>query len=387
VALIQPLFVAIDSSILAFWAQEAFSQDPEPQTRARAVLKSLLDSNWVAVLCWHHFEELIRHPALHVAADRVAFLKSLPYVAWIANLVERDELGSIADLFAAEVKAIVVSDNLGLPALLTSVRQDIVRYGAPTEIATFEHWRDLRPLLAAKAPSEQEIASIVHAESTIKDNAKIAGLKNAPARGRDSLKQFLSSQAMELERILSLRGDPRIADPKHTATKFTKIMSNDIFGMLDRGGTPLDAFIKQFDVPESDISGTTTLGEFKLMARRRKLSRSAAERLGMDLDQIWPKLRAAKIPSEIIQQTIRRARKPAPRASGSDLGDDYLACLAPYVDAVVADKRTHEFLAQGSRRDHSFAQMVGFFAKVSSYIQLPTALAGYEKWKESNKRA
>lgn len=146
---------------------------------------------------------------------------------------------------------------------------------------------------------------------------------------------------------------------------------------MNREGTALDIFLASHDVPKSDISDRTTLEQFKQIARRRRLARVAVNQLGLDFESVWPKLRDAEIPSEIIQQTVRSARKAAHRASGSDLGDDYLVCLGPYVDAVIVDKRTHEFLTQGVRRDPYFRQMVGFFGKAASYKHLPAVLAAY----------
>ena len=171
------------------------------------------------------------------------------------------------------------------------------------------------------------------------------------------------------------RGDPRLTDPNHTAREFVSTLASNLAEAMNRGGTAFDAFVDQHDVPRKDINGATTLRQFKQLARMRNLARIAVKQLGLNLDQIWPKLRDAKIPSEVIQETIRKARKTAPRASGSDLGDDYLACLAPYVDAIIVDKRTHELMTQGARRDPYFRKMVGFFEKAASYRQLPEILA------------
>lgn len=154
-------------------------------------------------------------------------------------------------------------------------------------------------------------------------------------------------------------------------------MSYELTAAADLEGTAFDIFLASSDVPLSDISDKTTLKMFARTARLRKLARAACNQLGVDLDQIWPRIRAAKIPSEIIKDTIREARKTATRASGSDLGDDYLACLAPYVDAITVDKRTHEFMTQGSRRNPYFREMAGFFAKTTTYKQLPAVLASY----------
>ncbi|NWF74716.1 MAG: hypothetical protein HXY51_16995 [Nitrospirae bacterium] len=55
-----------------------------------------------------------------------------------------------------------------------------------------------------------------------------------------------------------------------------------------------------------------------------------------------------------------------------------MACLAPYVDAIVVDKRTHEFMIQGSRHNPYFRETVGFFIKAKSYRDLPALLLALE---------
>ena len=225
------------------------------------------------------------------------------------------------------------------------------------------------------ATREQEIASIVHGKHSIHDDTKIAWLKKIQSIDRTAINSLASAEVEKLAKGLMDRGDRRLVDPYRTAQDFLKIVSTHLIDALNLKGTAYDVFVASHDVPKSDISDRTTLRQFKQIARLRKRVRVACDQLGIDLDQVWPKLRNAKIPSEIVQNTIRMARRTALRASGSDIGDDYLACLAPYVDAIIVDKRTHEFMAQGARRDSYFRELVGFFEKATSYKQLPKILA------------
>lgn len=243
------------------------------------------------------------------------------------------------------------------------------------EIELLNDWAYLHPILRAMAIREQEIASILHTERAVNDDVEIAQLRNIQINDPTHFEQLLLDEIVRTTEDLTGRGDPRLTDPNHTAREFVSTVASNLAEAVNRGGTAFHAFVEQHDVPQKDITDTTTLRQFKQLARMRRLVRIAVKRLGLDLDQIWPKLRDAKIPSEIIQETIRKARKTAPRASGSDLGDDYLACLAPYVDAIIVDKRTHEFMTQGTRRDPYFREMVGFFEKATSYRQLPEVLA------------
>jgi hypothetical protein len=377
VELVLPRFVAIDSSTLASWARDAFAADIEPRAFARDVQTSLLNANWIPIICLHHFIELARHPDLEVAAKRIDFLKSFSQIAWFGRSYGSNILGAIVDIFEAEVATILASPDIDFPGIRRSVREKLVQSGPPTDIEVLNDWEYLHPALKAMAIREQEIASIIHTEHTVNDDVEVAQLRNIQIKDLTHFEQSLIDEIAKTTEDLTGRGDPRLTDPHHTAREFVSTVASNLAETVNRGGTAFDAFVEQHDVPQNDITDTTTLRQFKQLARMRKLARIAVKQLRLDLDQIWPKLRDAKIPSEIIQETIRKARKTAPRASGSDLGDDYLACLAPYVDAIIVDKRTHEFMTQGARRYPYFREMVGFFEKATSYRQLLEILARY----------
>ena len=370
-----PRFVAIDSSVLASWAKDAFASDSKLRASARDVQSPLLDANWIPIVCLHHFMELARYPDLEVAGKRITFLKSFSQIAWLGRSYGSKILGSIVDLFEAEVGAILTCPDVDFTGMRRSVREKLVQYGAPSEIELLNDWAYLHPILRAMAIREQEIASIMHAKHSAHDDTEIARLKKIRPIGQTALNRPVPAKVEKLAKDLSDHGDSRLVDPYRTAQDFLKMVSSHLVDASKVEGTAYDVFVASLDVPQSDISDGTTLRQITQIARRRKLARVAVNQLGMDFDQVWPKLRDTKIPSEIVQETIRKARKSAPRGSGSDIGDDYLACLAPYVDAIIVDKRTHEFMTQGARRDPYFRKMVGFFEKATSYRQLPEILA------------
>ncbi len=374
--MVTPRFIAIDSSILIGWATDAFASDPKLRATARDVQTNLLDSNWAPIICLQHFIELARHPDIKVSARRIDLLNSFSRIGWFGRSNESRILGGIVDVFEAEIETIIASSDIDFPALRKSVKEKLVRYGPPTDIDVLNEWAYLHPAIVAMGDREQEIASIPHAKHSVFDDMEISQLKKKGRVDQTSFNRPLPAEVEKLTEDLKNHGDRRLLDPNRTAQDFLNLVSYELTA-ADREGTAFDIFLASSDVPLSDISDKTTLRMFARTARLRKLARAACNQLGVDLDQIWPRIRAAKIPSEIIKDTIREARKTATRASGSDLGDDYLACLAPYVDAIIVDKRTHEFMTQGSRRNPYFREMAGFFAKTTTYKQLPAVLASY----------
>ena len=122
--LILPRFVAIDSSILASWAKDAFASDSKNQALAHNVKTSLLDANWIPIICLHHFIELARHSDLEVAARRIDFLKSFSQIAWLGRSYGPTILGAVVDVFEAEVAAIVASPYIDFSGIRRSVREN-----------------------------------------------------------------------------------------------------------------------------------------------------------------------------------------------------------------------------------------------------------------------
>lgn len=377
--LILPQFVAIDSSILASWTNDTFAEDPKRRASAREVQKRLFDTSWIPIICLHHFIELARHSDIEIGRRRIDFLRSFSQIAWIGRSYDQKMLGAIVDIFEAEVATIGKFPTIGFQGLREMVRSRLFQYGPPTDIAILHDWEYMHSTLEAMATREQEVASILHTEGRVNDDTEIGQLRNIRVNNPTAFEQPLLEEIAKVTEDLSRRGDSRLIDPDRTAREFVGMVGRDLAEAIQRGGTAFDAFLEQRDVPKNDITDNTTLGEFKRLARLRKLARVATTQLGVDLDMVWPNLRDAKIPSEILQQTIREARRSAPRASGSDLGDDYLVCLAPYVDAIIVDKRTHEFMTQAARRDPFIHEIAGFFTKAPSYEQLPEILVAHPR--------
>jgi hypothetical protein len=373
--MIAPRFVAIDTSVLASWAKAASSRDSTDRARSHHTLESLLNRGWIPVLTIHHFIELIRHPDLRLVSNRIKFLKSLPQVAWICNLLEQDHLGSVVDVFDAEVRTILDNPDVTIPVLKTSVRHEVLRFGSGSNIATLDLWQDFRPVVLKHIVREQEIASLVHVSPTNHAAIPISVLKRRQLPDRRILHLLHAAEAATVASQLTHRGDIRIRDPFKVALEFEAKLQTQLARIVDQTTSSLDAFLQQFDISRSDIRDSTTLAEFEQLAQRRQHVRATSTRLGLDLDTIWVKTRHASIPSDTVIAAIRRSRSSAPRASGSDITDDYLAAIGPYLDAIIVDKRTNEFLTQAARRDESLRCMIGFFARVKSYDKLPQTLA------------
>ena len=172
-----PRLIAADSSILALWAQDAFSDDSDLRAAARTAQTDLLQANWIPIICLHHFIELGRHSDVKVGTIRFDFLKSFPQIAWLGRSYDPTLLGAIVDVFEAEVATIAAFPGLSFSDMRDSVRAKLLRYSPPSDIKALSDWVWLHPTLEAMARHEQEVASIIHAHQSDHDDMKISELK------------------------------------------------------------------------------------------------------------------------------------------------------------------------------------------------------------------
>ncbi len=377
-ALIKPKFIAIDSSVLGKWAADAHSNDPGARKMAGNVLGHILSENWIPVICWHHIEELIRHPDEAIAEDRMKFLFALPHVAWIWTANGSDFIGSMVDVQAAEIQVHFSAEYDSVKKRCLATRNLLLHFGKLSEIPTISLWRNLRPFAIGMGKEQQKIASIRHSKSNVNNDTPLSVLKDKRTLSYEEAKQACQEDMPKHTQEIVERGDKRLS--KHEAEAVTQVFSDKVLSHFsekkESGRSAYEAFFEQFGHKSNEFPEDVTIGEFKYAADRRKKLGTAIQLLGLEIESVWPKLENYRLPSEEVISAIRNSRKNAIRASGSDLNDDYLASLMPYLDAVVVDKRTYEYLMQAKKRSPQISMFIGSMVKVSSYNQLPSVLNG-----------
>ena len=375
-ALIKPKFIAIDSSVLGKWAADAHSDDSHTRKMAGNVLDQILLENWVPVISWHHIEELIRHPDEAIVEDRMKFLFALPHVAWIWAANGSDLIGSVVDVEAAEIQVHLSAKYDSVKKRCLATRDRLLRFGKLSEIPTIRLWRYLRPVAIYMGKNQQKIASIRHSKSNVNDNTPLSALKGKKPLSYEEAKQACQEEATKITQELIDRGDKRLSEHKAVAQDFSDKIFSLIAGKSKDGKSVFETFFEQFGYKPNEFPEDVTIGEFKYAADRRKKLGIAIQLLGLEIESVWPKLENYRLPSEEVISAIHNSRKNAIRASGSDLNDDYLASLMPYLDAVVVDRRTYEYLMQAKKRNPRISTLIGSMVKVSSYNQLPSVLNG-----------
>ncbi|MDG4475470.1 hypothetical protein [Thiovibrio frasassiensis] len=376
-SIIQPKFIAIDSSILINWAGDANSNDIKRKKRAITVLEEIISQNWVPVICWHHFEELARHAEESLIASRIEFLKSFPMLAWIWRADGYDFLGSIVDVVSAEIQIFVSKQEMSKDEKRACVRSCMLRFGKPKDIPTLALWKELHPYCIAMGKRQQEISSVCHISSNEQDKTLLSELDSKSVMETEQARQAYISEVSSVTNELIAKGDKRLDNPEEISRSFCDQVFSEVQGISNCKSKLSESFINHFGFSKCDLPDNATLGDLKKAVVRRQQLEISVRQLGLNIDEVWPKLKNHLLPSEEIISEIRISRKNALRSSGSDINDDYLASLIPYLDAVLVDKRTYEYLRQASiRNPHLFSSIKSIF-KAGAYYQLPEILVQF----------
>lgn len=373
----KPKFIAIDTSILSEWAKDTYSNDVGRRNIASKTLDQILSNNWVPVITWYHFEELLKYSDESAVENRMRFILNLPHVAWLWRANGLKHIGSVVDVLAAEIKTYLSAEcDAKIEDLLLATRAYLLRFGVPSDIPTLKMWRELRQdmVTLGLGKRQQEIASILHAYPDVDDNRPLSALIDKRPLSSEDQKQAYDNKASALKHELVKRGDKRILDHAEVAGEFCNGLFSNVDEISKSKLNMYEAFLKQFGYSSSELPKNITVGEFRVMAVRRRHLEAAAKHLGVKIESIWPKLKEHLFPSEEIISELRESRKTTPRASGSDLNDDYLASLMPYLDAVIVDKRTYEYLKQAITRNPCISGLTTSAFKVESYRSLPDML-------------
>lgn len=371
----KPKFIAVDSAILGEWSKDFYSSSLNLREISGKILSQMILANWIFVLTLHHFEELISYCGEAIVERRIQFLLNLPKIAWIWRADGLNNIGSVVDVQAAEIKAHLSAGNENnIEKLISATRECFLRLGKPSDIPALNDWRGLRPYLMAMSKMRQEIASIMHTSSNVNDNVLLSDLNSKTRMTAEEAKQAYGEEILAVKNEIIKDGDKRLSNPEAVAKRFCNEIFSNIATISMNNRNNAEAFIEQFGLKPKDFSQNVTLGEFREVATRRKKLTNVAKQLGLEIESIWHKFKDNRLPSEEIEDEIRKYRKNARRASGSDLNDDYLASLIPYLDAVIVDKRTYEYLQQAKRRRPELASLIVSAIKISSYRELPERL-------------
>jgi hypothetical protein len=240
-----------------------------------------------------------------------------------------------------------------------------------------DQWSLIRSYARQNRNNQISIASIVRADANDIYATKlkeIQPLSELPSR----TPEWEERQILEFEQHLTQRiaehGDERVHAPD-AASVLTENVLADIEHVKRAGGDPYQAIYEKYAIPRKLLTPDTTLGEIGTLA----VYIADLNILGNALRppaKISPlDIPPESMPSFVLQRRLLHEQHNAVRVSGSDFGDNDIAPLAFYIDALEVDKRTHDQLRKICCRSRKVADRMRLVVRSKDYSTIPQDLA------------
>lgn len=162
------------------------------------------------------------------------------------------------------------------------------------------------------------------------------------------------------------RGDKDIKDPRSMAAEFVSSVKDlsppefaDVRSILEYG-------LMIQGVDREEISDDAVLDDLNALALFRSRLKIISTNIGRSFDDIKG-IDMEILPSWQIQSLLRKFGQDRQRRPGSDITDEALSTLAPYVDELFVDRRTAEDFRRVISRDDAVMSWLGTIRKSSSF--------------------
>ncbi len=361
-------FITLDSSMVGHVAHDYFSSDVSRRKTATKFLNNLTDSGFVPFLCWHRFEELLRHQDHKVVSDRMDFLRLLPHVAWI-SITEGEGLGSILDMLILESRVVLDNPELSVKGVRDQVRNTLISFGTGEQAVEpyKEIWPELRPYLWEREARAREIVAISKTKAADISQGKAANIINGRVRPESEAQKTLQHLQVLMANEIRSRGDKRIPNANTVAS--------DYFCEIEREGRsfyagqehPILDYLQQIGVDPHEIHSKMSIGELTELAEFRSKLRVAHRQIGGTWEELKRVVTPDKVPSWIVESSLKKYGQDQPERKGSELNDRFLACLSLYTDLTYVDKRTKEDFRRVFQKDANLQSLVHRIEKVRPY--------------------
>lgn len=371
--LLRPRYLAFDSSHLIQWADAKVSSHAPRRAEAQRFEAWLAGSGQVLLLCLHHIEEMANHEVDAIAAQRLRFLASLPFVAWIGAQPDR-AAGTVVTLFAEEVAAACGKPGATADQVRDLAKPRLIQAGSGAEMlgAEPEAWLQLRPVFAAQAAQTRKVVAFTRVNTVDIASKPMSELISGRLRRGQDLRRQLDLIGGAFAINIDRRGDRRIDDPAALSTAFMQDVERLAGPMPPTAAELVFRVLAAQGVGSEDVRPESTVGEVLELVLFRGQLRVAAEAAGAPYADAVRAVRPDQIPSWSINQALERHLPDLPERQGGELTDTHLACLAAYADLTLVDKRTLEGVRRLRQKDPHVAGLLGRVERLARYEDAPS---------------
>jgi len=294
-------------------------------------------------------------------------------------------VGSIVDILAVETSAALEPDS-SAESVRDRAAGRLVKFGTGEQaLLPFEsHWELLREHVWEREEKTREIVAISRSNYIDSSKAKLKDLQNARLRSPADVERQFELMQKRLAQDIQLRGDKRIKDPAAAAARFLDDVKSRAVDIFTDASDPTLQMLRSQDIDPSRARPNTTTTDIGDLAAFHHRLRIVSEILAVPFVELKTRVAEWQIPSCVIQGAINRYSQDAQERKGSDLTDNYLACLAAYADITYVDKRTLENVRRAQQKCPELATLLRRVEKAGHYQLILNQLASWRPEGQSN---
>ncbi|MBZ5759981.1 MULTISPECIES: hypothetical protein [Rhizobium] len=371
--LLKPTYLALDTSHLTQWQRDKSSTDAVARRHSEEFSSWLEDSGTIPMVTLHHLEELCAIDDEVLVRSRLRFLHALPLVAWIATSSVQGDIGGITSILGAEALSAYHNPGDDLATLRSRVTSSIIRVGTGEDMLGSDPdvWLALRKLFLARSHKARSHVAITHSTAVDLRSKPMSELLGGRIRSKVSMSRQLDVIRGSLAMDIRKYGDGRISDPNDIAGGFMEKVADEIEHLPLKAADLVWQSLAYFEIEPSDVDVTATLGEVLDHGQFLKQMKICTEGMGIPFPELKRSVKMDRLPSWIISSNLRKHAATLNERKGSELNDGYLACLAPYADVTMVDKRTFESFRQAKRANPRMAAICNRIERAPTYRVIP----------------
>ncbi|KPF84213.1 hypothetical protein IP70_16695 [alpha proteobacterium AAP38] len=301
------------------------------------------------------------------AERRIAFLQSLPMVAWFS--LGGEGLATIAQVLAAEAMA-ACEGHADLMSIRDRTRQLLMQTGpghcAIGGDALF--WREASPLFRARKWHSDLVAALAPL-NVFDENRTIGELSRLGFSSPEAKKDMLARIRLNVLRqaTIGIGGDAARAEA--LADQFMERVADGLAKSTPTAREFLVMKLVEQGVDEEEIRDDCVLADLSRLGVFRSQLREVAPYTGRSFEEL-KRVPMEMLPTRVVNHTLLAHGQPRERRPGSDLNDRYLGTFAAYCDVLYVDKRTAEDFRRAIRKEPRLAGLIGEIATAPDFDAL-----------------
>lgn len=364
--LLMATIIAPDTSHWADWIDAAIKPASPKRQIARDLHQRLLEHGRIPFLSWHHLEELLVVDDPANASARVAYLQSLPMMAWMRMPDERG-LGGIVDILAAEAIA-YDSGCQTIADVRDDVRSRLLTTGPGVAAVGNDSWvwDAARPIMRERR-QHIGMVSALSGMRTMDEGQTVGQLCKQDIRAPvDQQKVIATTHHNAFARA-------KAADPRRSDAEALEMANDFVLRVMQEMPAEnvtvrqllVDTYGRQ-GIDEHEIRDECTVAELSELGTFRSHLRLVAEKTGIEFERL-KRVSMRSLPSWRISNALKRHGQQRPTRPGSDVHDQHLAVLAAYTDVLFVDKRTLEDFRRVKSKEPELSGLFGTVKRASIF--------------------